>query len=134
MKNSFLSFIAIVLLAGCSLSEDDDNFDFKTLPVKEATVPSEFNFGETYQITITYDLPNGCHTFDSLFFRQDADERIVAVNAIVALQIACTEAIIEESFTFDITALQETDYVFKFWKGVDVNGENIFEEIVVPVN
>ena len=134
MKNSFLSFIAVILLAGCSLSEDDDNFDLKTLPVKEATVPSEFNFGETYQITITYDLPNGCHTFDSLFFRQDADERIVAVNAIVALQIACTEAFIEESFTFDITALQETDYVFKFWKGVDVNGENIFEEIVVPVN
>ena len=133
MKKIVLSFLMVFVLVSCSISDDADSFDLTTLPVKEAVVPSEFVFGETYQITITFDLPDGCHSFHSLFFQHDANERIVAANAIVTLEAACTLAIIEESHTFDLVALQEADYVFRFWKGVDTNGENIFEEIVVPV-
>jgi hypothetical protein len=33
-----------------------------------------------------------------------------------------------------VRASQEEDYIFKFWKGKDTNGENIFEEVIVPVN
>lgn len=133
MKRFFLFAVVALLCISCSLDDDTPNFELKTLPIKEAEVPAEFIFGETYDITVTYDLPNGCHIFQSLFFQQEANERIVAINALVDLQSACTEAIIEESYTFELTALQQTDYVFKFWKGVDANGEGIFEEVIVPV-
>ncbi|NNC70911.1 MAG: hypothetical protein HKN90_08835 [Flavobacteriaceae bacterium] len=133
MKRFFLITAIALILTSCSLDDDSNNFELKTLPIKEAEVPVEFIFEQTYDITVTYDLPDGCHSFHSLFFQQDANERIVAINALQDLQSACTEAIIEESHTFELTALQQADYVFKFWKGVDANGENIFEEVTVPV-
>ena len=68
-----------------------------------------------------------------LFFQQNGNERIVAINALIDLQAACTEAIIEKSYTFNLTALQQNNYVFKFWKGLNNDGENIFEEVTVPV-
>ena len=39
-----------------------------------------------------------------------------------------------EEYDLLVTAKQEEGYLFKFWKGTDNNGENIFEEVVVPVN
>ena len=134
MKRFFLIIAITMMLASCSLDDDSNNFELRTLPIKEAEVPAEFIFGQTYDIMVTYDLPDGCHGFHSLFFQQNANERIVAINALQDLQSACTEAIIEENHTFMLTALQEADYVFKFWKGVDENGENIYEEVTVPVN
>lgn len=133
MRKLFLCAITVLLLISCSLDDDSNNFELKTLPIKEAEVPAEFLFGDTYDITVTYDLPNSCYTFHSLFFQQEQDERIVAINALVDLESACTEALTEESFTFELIALQRADYVFKFWKGVDNDGENIFEEVIVPV-
>jgi PBP1b-binding outer membrane lipoprotein LpoB len=133
MKRFFLITVIALILTSCSLDDDSNNFELKTLPIKEAEVPVEFIYGRTYDIMVTYDLPDGCHSFQSLFFQQNANERIVAINALQDLVSACTEAIIEENHTFELTALQEADYVFKFWKGVDENGDNIFEEVTVPV-
>lgn len=133
MKRVILILTVAFLALSCSLDDDGANFDLITLPVKTAEVPEEFVFGDTYAITVTFDLPDGCHSFQSLFFQQNNNERIVAINALIDLQSACTEAIIEKSYTFNLTALQQSNYVFKFWKGVTNDGENIFEEVIVPV-
>ncbi|MDJ0646756.1 MAG: hypothetical protein QNJ57_12305 [Flavobacteriaceae bacterium] len=134
MRNFFLYAVTILLMSSCALDDDSSSFELQTLPIKSAEVPASFTLNELYNITVTYDLPNGCHNFHSLFFQQEGNERIVAINTLVSLGVVCTEALIEESFTFDIIASQRDDYVFKFWKGVDTNGENIFDEVIVPVN
>ena len=76
MKNVFLICLFALIFTSCSLDDDSNNFELKTLPIKEAELPAEFVFGQTYDITVTYDLPDGCHSFHSLFFQQDANERM----------------------------------------------------------
>ena len=83
MKNVFLICLVALIFTSCSLDDDSNNFELKTLPIKEAELPAEFVFGQTYDITVTYDLPDGCHSFHSLFFQQDANERIVGVTSVI---------------------------------------------------
>ena len=135
MKRLFLNVILVLLFVSCSQDDDNaNNFKIETLPVKEAIVPAEFIFGSRHDITITYDFPSGCHSFYNLFYRYEGTSRIVAVNSLVNESVACTDDIREFEFTFEVNVVQREDYIFKFWKGIDGEGENIFEEIIVPVN
>jgi len=136
MSKKFLVMILIIsTLLSCSLDDDDNsNFSLKTLPIKEAVVPTSFDFGQSHEITVFYDLPDGCHSFRNLFYQQEGTSRIVAINALVDNESACTEAIIEEEFTFAVKVTQSQDYTFKFWKGTNSNGDDIFEEVIVTVN
>ncbi|MFC2109536.1 hypothetical protein ACFLRU_00675 [Bacteroidota bacterium] len=134
MKRILYITLFALLFTSCIDNNDEyPNFHFTILPIEEATIPSSFVLDETYEITIKYSLPNGCHSFYCLYYEYDDANRIVAVNAIVNDEIACTEALINKEYTFEVNAAQEEDYVFKLWKGVDENDEDIFEEVIVPV-
>lgn len=132
-KILFLTFITVLLAACSDVGNDLPDFHYEVLPIKEATIPASFELDETYDITIKYDLPNGCHSFHNLYYKHDDDSRIVAVYSLVQDDVACTEAIVTEEYTFQVKASQEEDYTFKLWKGVDDDDEDIFEEVVVPV-
>ena len=135
VKNILTSILIIITLLSCSLNDDvNSNLTLKTLPIKEAIVPESFDFGQLYRVTVFFDLPDGCHSFYDLFYRHDGTSRIVAVNSLVNNAVSCTEAIIEKEFTFTVEVRQREDYTFKFWKGTDSNGDDIFEEVIVPVN
>jgi len=134
MKRVFVSLVLIFLVVSCSVDDDANNFKLETLPIKEATVPAEFNFGSSHDIVITYDLPSGCHSFYDLFYQYEGTSRTVAINSLVNENDVCTEDLREIEYTFKVNVVQREDYTFRFWKGVDGNGENIFEEVIVPVN
>jgi len=135
-KNFLVTILIISTLFSCSLDDDgnNSNFSIKTLPIKEAVVPASFDFGQSHEITVFYDLPDGCHTFRNLFYQQEGTSRIVAVNSLVDDTANCTLAIIEKEFTFTVNVTQSQDYTFKFWKGTDSNGDDIFDDVIVPVN
>lgn len=119
----------------CLNNENDTpNYTFEYLPIDSAITPASFTFGEIDTISVKYSLPNGCYSFDRIYYETKDTTRIVAVSAFVQLDADCTEMIIEEEKKFVVKASQEEDYVFKFFKGVDSNGDNIFEEVIVPVN
>tara|TARA_R110002073_G_scaffold279026_1_gene443007 strand:- start:271952 stop:272362 length:411 start_codon:yes stop_codon:yes gene_type:complete len=135
MKRFLTSLVVVLMFVSCNLDDDDaNNFTLETLPIKEAIVPDEFTYGSEQEITIKYDLLNGCYSFYNLYYQYDNDTRIVAVNSLLNQNAQCTEGIIEEEYTFTVKVVQHQDYVFKFWKGTDANGESIFEVITVPVN
>jgi len=137
MKRVVLNLVLVFLFVSCSLDDGDNNannLNLETLSIKEAVVPTEFTFGGTHNIKVIYDLPSGCHSFYDLFYRHEGTSRTVAVNALVDESLPCTESLVEAEHTFQVNIVQREDYVFKFWKGTDENGENIFEEITVPVN
>lgn len=69
-----------------------------------------------------------------MYYEYQDTARIVAVRALLSLEDACTENIRQEEYKFVVNVTQQEDYLFKFWKGKDSNGEDTFEEIVVPVN
>jgi 7-cyano-7-deazaguanine synthase in queuosine biosynthesis len=126
--------VLVFLLVSCGLDDDSNNFVIETLPIKEAIVPVEFDYGQRHNIMIRYELPSGCHSFYNLFYQYEGTSRIIAVNSIVNEDVACTDDIREFEYTFEVNVVQYEDYTFKFWKGTDADGGNIFEEIIVPVN
>lgn len=134
IKKILVTFLITITLVSCSLGDDNDtNLVLKSLPIKEAVVPAEFEFGMSYTIKIEYDLPDGCHTFYDLYYKQEGSSRVVAITAIVDQQANCTEAIIPKEHEFVVKVAQEEDYTFRFWKGEDNNGDDIFEDVIVPV-
>ncbi len=134
MKRIFVSIVLMFLVVSCSVDDDGANdFVLETLPIKEAIVPTEFNFGSSHDITVKYDLPSGCHSFYDLFYQYEGTSRTVAINSLVNENDVCTEEIREIEYTFKVNVVQRQDYTFRFWKGTDGDGENIFEEVVVPV-
>lgn len=134
IKNILILILVITTFSSCSLDDDDSNLSIETLPIKEAMVPIEFEFGSIYKLKIIYDLPSGCHTFYDLYYQYESTARIIAVNSLVNDNLACTEALIEREYEFEVNVTQQEDYIFKFWKGTDNAGNDIFEEIIVPVN
>ena len=134
IKNILILMLVLFTVSSCSLEGDDSNLSIETLPIKEAMVPIEFEFGSMYKLKVVYDLPSGCHSFYDLFYQYESTARIIAVNSVVNANLACTEALIEREYEFEVNITQHEDYIFKFWKGTDSAGNDIFEEIRVPVN
>ena len=69
-----------------------------------------------------------------MYFQHQDTARIVAIRALEYLDISCAQATIQKDLNIPILASQTEDYLFKFWKGVDANGNDLFDEIVIPVN
>lgn len=133
MKKWILIFLSVLVFYSC-LNNDDPNFKYEFLTIDSVETPVNLTFGEIESIKIKYSLPNGCYSFDRLYYEYQDTSRVVAVTAFVSLENACNQAIIEEEYTFAVKATQREDYVFKFWKGKDTNGEDLFDEVVIPVN
>jgi len=127
MRKISLLLFALSLFYSCLDNDENSNFTYEYLPIDEAITPASFTYGETDSITIKYSLPNGCYYFDNLYYQYQDTARIVAVTALVTLDEACTQAITQEEYRFAVKVTQEEDYLFKFWKGQDSQGNNIFE-------
>ena len=134
MKKIILLFAGLFLFYACLNNDDQINYGYEILPVDEYTTPLAFTFGEKDTIKVKYTLVNGCYSFDNVYYEYQDTARIVAVRALVVLDENCTENITQKEHEIIVTVTQKEDYVFKFYKGEDANGENIFEEVVVPVN
>ena len=124
--------ILTLIITSCSV--DTPDYQYKLLEIKDFTVPQSFNYGEVATIKVTYELPSSCYEFHSLYYQYKETTRIVAIRSLEILGENCPQVVIEKELEIPITVSQKEDYLFKFWKGKDNNGEDIFEEKVVPVN
>lgn len=134
MKKIFLILAATFIFISCSNNDDSINYSYSFLPVDEVTAPASFTYGQSDTLKLKYTLPSGCYYFNDIYYEYQDTTRIVAIRAVQELETNCTTATIEKEYNLIVRATQLEDYVFKFWKGTDNNGENIFEEVVVPVN
>tara|TARA_B110000503_G_scaffold138819_1_gene225757 strand:+ start:633 stop:1034 length:402 start_codon:yes stop_codon:yes gene_type:complete len=133
MKKILLVVFTSIVLLSCS-DNDVIDFEYTFVPIDEVTAPVSFTFGETDTLKLKYTLPNSCYHFNDVYYQYRDSTRIVAISAIKELDTYCTESLITAEFNLLVTARQEEDYLFKFWIGKDSDGENIFEEVIVPVN
>lgn len=129
--------VSFVLFSfSCSLNDDGPNFHFKALQITEAEVPESFELNQTYQITVTYILPDGCTGFSG-FEVADADttiRNVVVFGTVRTDQEACTTAVTEAQASFNFLCLYDETYTFRFWQGEGADGEQEYFEVVVPVN
>ncbi len=133
MKKVLILFLSVFTFYSC-LDDDTPNIGYEFLKIDDHTTPESFTFGEVDTIKIKYTLPNGCYSFDGLYYERVDTTRIVAGTARVDLDGTCTDEARQEEYAFTVEATQVEDYVFKFWKGKNEEGEDVYEEVVIPVN
>ena len=83
---------------------------------------------------MSYLKPSNCHAFRDFYYRKNNNERIVAPINYVFEKNNCEtleNELVESTFNFVVTS--NGSYIFKFWQGEDVDGEDQYLTIEVPV-
>ena len=131
-RKIFFVIFAVVLMVSCS---DDDSYEYhyELLPIEEALVPDEFEYGKIYSISVKYIVPDDCYINSDILYEYNDDARNVAVISLVIDSDDCETIDLEQELTFQVHALQASPYIFRFWQGDDDNGEPIYLVVEVPV-
>jgi len=132
---SLIFVLFAFVLSSCSLSDDQPNFYFVPLQVLSAELPESFSLHETYQINVTYVLPNRCVSFEGFDVSPIAETtRDVVPIGSQFDDPGCVDEMVEVEGSFNFICLYSDTYLFRFWTGEDENGEQEYLEIEVPVN
>lgn len=142
MKKIVLLLLTVVTISSCSLEEDNNQptFYYEILPVESFEVPESVRAGQSYEIIMTYKKPSNCHVYESCYYRTENYTTTVGIQTYVLENPDCkpleNQEPLEASFTFKVESLQNAvqPYIFKFYKGKDAYGNDIFEEVSIPVN
>ena len=137
IMKSIVSLIFVLfafVLSSCSLSDDQPNYYFVPLQVVSAELPESFSLHETYQINVTYVLPNGCASFEGFDVTPIAEttRNVVPIGSQFD-DPECVDGMAEVEGSFNFICLYTDAYLFRFWTGEDENGEHEYLEIEVPV-
>jgi hypothetical protein len=129
-------FIMLIIFSGCNDDDEynDHDYHLEYIGVIDADVPAEFNYGSTYRIDVTIELPNSCYYFYNQYeYFYEGTSRLIYPIAHIDDGVACTPDIRTTTFSIPVQALQTEPYIFKFYQGEDANGQDIFLTIEVPV-
>jgi len=121
-------------MLNCSVDEGVQT-NYALLPIESIQLPNEFMLNQEYEIPIVFNRPTSCHGYYDIFLKADNKVRTLAVQSIVYDNSECVDLVegnqANQSFVFRV--LYDQVYVFRIWKGIDELGEEIYEEIEVPV-
>ncbi len=136
MKKLFFIVFALMLTLSSCIKDDGPNFYYVPLQIESAELPDSFELNETYEIRVTFNRPDGCTSFGGFDVTpHDLTTRNVVVIGTKRTDAeACTEAIEQESRTFNFRVIHAQTYVFRFWHGQDEDGNQEYFEVEVPVN
>ncbi len=133
MKKLILLVSLLFLFNSCE--PEENNYSVRILPVESVGIPTEFELGETYPITMQYYRPSNCHSPYGIYYEKDLNVRTCAVRNLVEERGNCAPVeniLVRETFNFHVT--NTGNYVFKFWTGTDSEGNDTFITHDVPVN
>lgn len=140
MKKILLLFTALFIISSCSLEPDDSpSYTVELLPTDWVKYPEFVMPGHTYEVIVGFTKPNGCYLFDHFISEKDGNAALIAVQTVVRTDGECknyeTENREQQSFTFscDETYTSSDRYVFKFYTGLDIDGNKTYEQIIIPV-
>lgn len=136
MKQFVALFLIVFLIAGCNNDDDynDHDYHLEYIGVVSADLPDEFIYGRTYRINVTIELPNSCYYFYNQYdYFYEGTSRLIYPIVHVDDGVPCTQNIRETTFSIPVQALQFEPYIFKFYQGEDVNGQDLFLTVEVPV-
>lgn len=136
MKKALVILLGLITisLASCSLDDNGTKFHFVPLKIVAADLPESFSLNETYEVAVTYELPNNCSFFEGFDVTKSNDSirNVVAIGTQLE-QPDCTAEVVEKQSTFSFVCLYNQTYVFRFWNGEDEQGNAQYFEIEVPV-
>ena len=137
MKRLFFIFLTLGLLSVNSCNNDEGpNFHYKPLRILAAELPDSFELNQTYQIIVTYAIPDGCTNFShpDVTVGDTTTRNVVVFGTVRTDQEVCTAEVTEGQASFNFICLYDEPYVFRFWEGEGEDGEQEYFEVIVPVN
>ena len=127
--------VIVVALTSCSVDDDGSNYYLEVLPVTSFTVPDTLVYNQPAEIKLKYKRPSDCYFYSGIYYEKNNNTRVIGIQSSVLQSDKCVpyteEKIVDASFNFVATG--PGPYTFKFYKGEDENGKNIFEEVTIPV-
>lgn len=133
-KTFIVLFFSAFVLIGCDV--DDDSFFQSTQvsPVLSANVPDTMVIGESYSLEVTYQKDSDCHIFSNFEVLPQGDS-LVFVRAVTLFTQAsnCSQDALAELKGLEFDNIFETNFIFKFLKDVDNEGDPIYidKEVIV---
>lgn len=129
-----LSLLALFFLFNACSTDSGTNYSFELLPIQSVDLPTEFTLGQTYPITVHYNLPTSCHFFNTMYYDKNLNIRTIAIESAVADKNNCVATPNDAStYTFNFYVTSNGSYIFRFYQGKDANGQDIFLEYEIPV-
>ena len=132
MKTIFYFLSIVIFVSSCSIDEGP-NYEYRILPIENATAPQKFILNSVDTLKLQYKLPTACYRFNNVYYQYQDTTRIVAINTLYNEETTCTALDSIYSYNVLVNVKQREDYVFKLWKGNDANGSPMYDEIIVPV-
>ncbi|MBW2961641.1 hypothetical protein [Mesonia aestuariivivens] len=136
--NKVILYVFLILTAAsCSMDDNSNLYTAQELvSIDSVNLPDTLNFREIHDFEITYKRPTDCHFFDGFSNEKNENERIIwVVNRVYYdNNTNCQELeneLITKKLSFEV--IRRDYYIFKFWQGVDEEGENIYLTKEVPV-
>ncbi|WP_127136117.1 hypothetical protein [Flagellimonas oceanensis] len=139
MKKVLMPFILIVACSwftSCEVDDDSPNFYFTALTTVEVDMPESFEYGETYDIEVTYLRPNNCTFFEGFDVTDTAEtgRDVVVIGSVLTDEDrACTEAVEEVVANLRFKVIYKDDYTFRFYAGNDADDNATYLEYTVPL-
>ncbi|MDT0685466.1 hypothetical protein [Autumnicola psychrophila] len=147
MKKFALLLISVLTFVSCDTDDDGPNVNYELAEITDHNLPEFIEPGEDYDIDITYELPDACHTFagfDQGGAEDEDDEDIFVyyIHAITSYDPNLAECDEEGELTETKTARenfnvssdsQYTTIQFKLLTGVSSTNEREYITVDVPV-
>lgn len=141
MKNIFALLSLVIFCVSCSLDDTNhSNYSIEPVLIESVETPDYFVEGGIHTVKLYYNKISTCHFPNGVYYTTEPDNTIVIVaQNVVYHKNDCSMAVPDEdvvqemSFEFEITKPVGTVYTFKFYQGLDQNGEESFLVIEIPV-
>ena len=127
----------LVLITSCSSDNGAPEYHSEIMPIDTIYLPTSFNLNQTYTIDFTFIKPTSCYVYNNLFINSGNQEnRTLAVNTVVYEHSDCIPLSTNniETQSFDFKVIYDQVYTFHIWKGKDGQGNDLYEDIDIPVN
>lgn len=135
MKRIASAIALCLLLASCA--PEGESYTLEILPVAKVEFESELTFAKdsVTEIPVKYIRPTNCHFYQDFYYDRIDFTRIVAIYNARLNKDDC------QSFENDTIMVplkfkpnQLGTYIFKFWKGTNDAGEDLYFEYNAVVN
>lgn len=148
MKKLILLFVSTLVLVSCNVDDDGPRTLLTAAEVTAVDLPEFFEAGKTYDVEVTYLLPDACHTAAGIKAQRGTNSNgeeefrdiyIVGVSSYDSNLTKCDKVVeietLKKKSTFKLNILSDEDepYTFYLWKGIDDNDENIYTEVIIPI-
>lgn len=142
MKKMLFLLMSVLVLTGCEIEDDGPATVHVLAEVVDADLPETFELGKTYEIEITYLLPDACHSPMGLQATRGAmsgdARRDIYVAGVASHEAGQNECTLEDDDLEVVDELvikidEDEPYTFYLWTGFDEDDESVYTTVTVPV-